>query len=109
MLANELSMVAHCAPLGDTAQEARYCHAVRMSRLDELFKQFPPVLPKRAGRKKGEKKYSDLAAKAEARRLRGLPNPPSLRQIALKVEPLAERGLSEKANFARVYNWLRGL
>ena len=64
---------------------------------------------KRAGRKKGEKKYSDLAAKAEARRLQSLPNPPSLRQIALKVEPLADRGLSEKANFARVYNWLRGL
>ena len=49
MLAHELSMVAHCAPLDDTAQEARYCHAVRMSRLDELFKQFPPVLPKGKG------------------------------------------------------------
>ena len=56
MLANELSMVAHCAPLDDTAQEARYCHAVRMSRLDELFKQFPPVLPKGKG---GRRKYDD--------------------------------------------------
>ena len=65
--------------------------------------------PKRAGRKRGEKKYLDVAAKNEARRLQGLPNPPTLRQIALKVEPLAERGLSENANFARVYKWLRGV
>ncbi len=51
-------MVAHCAPLDDTAQEAWYCHACRMSRLDELFKQFVPTVPK--GKGGNQRRIDDL-------------------------------------------------
>ena len=108
MRANELSMVAHCAPLDDAAQEARYCHAVRMSRLDELFKQFPPVLPKRPGRKRGQGVFDDSAAIAAARKMLAGPNPPSIRRAAIEVADLAAKGLSKEADIARVYKALRG-
>ena len=70
----------------------------------------PVARPKRPGRKKGEKLYPDLEAKAAARRLMDDPNNSlTLHQIAIKVEPFADRGLSKAANIARVYKALRGL
>ena len=46
---HEQLSVAGCAPLDEEATKARVEHAVRMFRLVELFKQFPPVLPKGKG------------------------------------------------------------
>ncbi len=46
---HELSTVARGAPLDESSNMARFCHAARMYRLEEPFKQFPPVLPKGKG------------------------------------------------------------
>ena len=87
-----------------------YCNYLEaaLRRLNEYLRQ-PDARPKRPGRKRGVKLYDDREAIAEARRLLAEPNPPSRRQAAWKVEPIADRGASPKANFARVYNALRGV
>ncbi len=46
---DERSMVSGHLPLDDEFNMARVCHAVRMSRLDRLFRQFEPEMPKGKG------------------------------------------------------------
>ena len=87
-----------------------HCNYVEaaLGRLNAYLRQ-PDARPKRPGRKRGVKLYDDKAAIAEALRLRDLPNPPSLRQAALQAVPLAAKGASPEANFARIYKALRGV
>ena len=87
-----------------------HCNYVEaaLGRLNAYLRR-PDARPKRPGRKRGVKLYDDRAAIAKARRLLAEPNPPSRRQAAWKVEPLAGRGSRPDANFARVYNALRGV
>ena len=61
----ELSMVAGLLPLDDKFNEARCCHSVRMYRLDQLFQQFKPVMPK--GKGGNRRTYNDDAIVAKAR------------------------------------------
>lgn len=79
-----------------------------LGRLNAYLRQ-PDTRPKRPGRKRGVKKYDDKAAIDAARKLLAEPNPLSCRKAAWEVEPLADRGASPDANFARVYNVLRGV
>ncbi len=65
MLPDELSMVAGLLPLDDESNEARRCHAVRMYRLGQLFRQFKPAMPK--GKGGNRRTYNDEAIVAEAR------------------------------------------
>ena len=65
MLLVERSMVAGLLPLDDEFNEARRCHSVRMYRLDQLFQQFKPVMPK--GKGGNRRTYNDDAIVAKAR------------------------------------------
>ena len=107
MQLHEQLSVMGCAPLDEDATKARVEHAVRMFRLGEFFKQFAPVLPKRAGRKKGEKLCNDTAAITAAHKLLDVDDPPSKRQAALAVVHLADKGASDDAKFHRIYKILR--
>ena len=92
-------------------KQRNVCNYVQAAlvRLNAYLRQ-PDTRPKRPGRKKGEKLLDDRIAIAKARkRLVGPNPPPSLLQAAREVEPLADRGLSEDANIARVHKALRGL
>ena len=59
MQLHEQLSVMRCAPLDEDATKARVEHAVRMHRLGELFRKFPPVLPK--GKGGNRRKYNDAA------------------------------------------------
>ena len=62
---DEQSTVALCLPLDDDKfNMARVCHAVRMSRLDRLFRQFEPTMPK--GKGGNRRTYNDDAIVAKA-------------------------------------------
>ncbi len=65
MLPDELSMVSGLLPLDDESNEARRCHAVRISRLDQLFRQFKPMMPK--GKGGNRRTYNDEAIVGKAR------------------------------------------
>ena len=64
MKPEEQATVAHCAPLDEATNQVRANHAVRMYRLNELFKKFDPVLPK--GKGGNRRKYDDGPIVAEA-------------------------------------------
>ena len=88
---------------------ARTCHAVRMYRLDELFQQFGPVLPKidetkppkKTGRALGAGAHDDAKAVAEMVRLVATGMSPW--NASQGAEPLAARGISTDQNARRIY------
>ncbi len=109
MRPEEQATVAHCAPLDDWPNMVRVYHAVCMYRLDELFRQFGPVLPKfneaklakKTGRRPGHGALDDGAAVAEIVRL--VATGMTAWSAKDKAEPLAARGISTEQNAKRIY------
>ena len=102
--------MARCAPLDDQEHNmVRVCHAVRMYRLDETFRQFSPVLPKsdeakpakKTGRRPGHGALNDGAAVAEIVRL--VATGMHAWSAKNKAECLAARGISKDQNARRIY------
>ncbi len=106
---HEQLTVAHCAPLDDWPNMVRVYHAVCMYRLDELFRQFGPVLPKfdeaklakKTGRRPGHGALNDGAAVAEIVRL--VATGMNAWSAKDKAEPLAASGISTEQNAKRIY------
>ena len=94
LLPHEQLSVARCAPLDEETTKARREHAVRMSRLDELFKQFPPVLPKGKGGNRRTINDGPIVEKACAiRKSSGTENKMSAAREAMKRHPELVQGL----------------
>ena len=99
LLPHEQLSVARCAPLDEETTKARREHAVRMSRLDELFKQFPPVLPKGKGGNRRQYDYRPIVAKARAiKEAKGIASKAAAVREAMRLFPDLVQGSGTDEN-----------
>ncbi len=102
MLPDELSMVAGLLPLDDASNEARRCHSVRMHRLDQLFRQFKPEMPK--GKGGNRRTYNDEAIVGKARAIlksNGTESKTAAAREAMRLHPELCEGRGTPSNIAR--------
>ncbi len=102
MLPDELSMVAGLLPLDDESNEARRCHAVRMYRLGQLFRQFKPAMPK--GKGGNRRTYNDEAIVGKARAIlksSGTESKTAAAREAMRLHPELYEGRGTHSNIAR--------
>ena len=104
MLLEEQLAVAPCTPLDDGFNLHRIEHAVRVYRLGELFKQFPPVLPK--GKGGNRPRYNDgpiLEIAYGIIESSGTENKTGAVREAIRLHPeLVEKGASPESTLKRI-------
>ena len=94
--------VAGCMPLDEGSNNARREHAVRMYRLDDLFKQFPPELPKGKGGNRRTIDDRPIVDKARAYlKSSGTTNKRAAARYAMAEFPELVQGSGDPKNIAK--------